>query len=75
MTEPDEEIVREALERESTMPADPEAPEADALEQRLTPGHEPVPEAPVLPVDADPGDVAEQLREVDDETDEEALRG
>ncbi|MEU0513215.1 hypothetical protein [Amycolatopsis sp. NPDC006125] len=76
MTEPDEESVREALERESPLPPDPEAPEADALAQRQN-VHAPRQTGlePGLPAEADPGDVAEQQREVEFETDEEALRG
>ena len=76
MTEPDEDFVRDSLERDTSPSSDPEAPEADALEQRRTvaasrhAGLE-----PGLPTEADPGDVAEQQLDVDfDETDEEALR-
>ncbi|MDQ0380725.1 hypothetical protein [Amycolatopsis thermophila] len=76
MTEPDEESVREALEQESPLPPDPEAPEADALEQRQVTNPPPrTGLSPGLPAEADPGDVAEQQREVEYETDEEALRG
>ncbi|NIH88481.1 hypothetical protein [Amycolatopsis granulosa] len=76
MTEPDEESVREALEHDAPLPPDPEAPVADALEQRQTadPRKRTRPAAE-LPSEADPGDVAEQRLEVDYETDEEALRG
>ncbi|GAB3575007.1 hypothetical protein GCM10027445_36750 [Amycolatopsis endophytica] len=73
MTEPDEESVRDALERESPLPPDPEAPVADALEQRQA-MDAPAGSAPDVTIEADPGDVAEQQREVGYETDEEALR-
>ena len=76
MTEPDEDSVREVLEQEPPQLPDPEAPVPDALEQRQrVDAPAATAPAPDLLAEADPGDVAEQQREVEYETDEEALRG
>lgn len=69
MHHPDE-SPRDALDEDATLPVDPLQPVPDVLEQRQEVAAEvPAGVRPGLPPEADPGDVAEQQRGLDNPDD------